>query len=224
MRCVDVAGVSYASGGPGEAYYACAPYGEGNVAFLMFEGCSSFWNATLGRAARALHAKFYEVAAASVPDLRTLAIDLHEQLFQEGHYFCSMVVGLVDAERQEMEILNAGHGGAFLRREKPRQVDLLPANGPVLGVRENFEWSTRRTKIHVGDLLMITNSGVVETTNEERQDFGEDGIREVLSEDAPGGGAARAWVQKLFHALEGHGKPYATDPVALALVLRRSSA
>ena len=38
MRSVDVSGVSHASGGPGEAYYACAPHGDASLAFLMVEG------------------------------------------------------------------------------------------------------------------------------------------------------------------------------------------
>ena len=223
MSYVDVSGTSYASGGPGDAFYACAPRGGASLAFLMFDGVGSFWNEALGRAARDLHVRFHEVAAELAPDWGALVKALDEQLCAEDHTYCSIVVGEIDREKKELTILNAGHGGTSLRREQPRRVELL-APGGCVGVGANtFQWSVCQREIRVGDLLLLTSTGVEEVANEEGKPFGEDAIVEMLHEDAPGDGSSRAWMRQLFQRLDRHGSPHAEAPVALALSLDRWS-
>jgi phosphoserine phosphatase RsbU/P len=59
-------------------------------------------------------------------------------------------------------------------------VERLTATATVLGLFPDWECSVAETQMVAGDILCIYTDGITETTGENGEEFGEEGLLEVL--------------------------------------------
>jgi sigma-B regulation protein RsbU (phosphoserine phosphatase) len=94
----------------------------------------------------------------------------------KGQRFTTAFLAEIDPETREMQYFNAGHNHPLLRRASG-QMERLSTGGPPFGVppltEKELPRTFARTRLEAGDLLLIFSDGLVETTNEAGEEFGE---------------------------------------------------
>jgi serine phosphatase RsbU (regulator of sigma subunit) len=103
--------------------------------------------------------------------------------------FVTFLLVLIDSERNELTVVNAGHMGPMIRRSDG-QVEVIgeEQSGFMLGLLEGTAYVAARTSIGCGDVVVLYTDGVNEAMDSERRQFGFEGLREALVQ-APGSGA-----------------------------------
>lgn len=86
----------------------------------------------------------------------------------------------IDPVTGEMEYSNAGHNPPVIARESG-SVELLTAGGPVLGILPKITFSSGRTKLNKGDLLVMYSDGVSEAPNAKDEEFGEEAVAQIAA-------------------------------------------
>lgn len=92
--------------------------------------------------------------------------------------FITGFFALIDPDTGEVEYCNAGHNPPVVSRHSGR-VELLTAGGPVLGILPNITYTGGRTRLEVGDLLVMYSDGVSEATNIRGEEFGEEAVAQI---------------------------------------------
>jgi sigma-B regulation protein RsbU (phosphoserine phosphatase) len=96
--------------------------------------------------------------------------------------FASLFWGLFDAESGTLRYVNAGHAPPMLIRHGLNRIDRLDQGGPVLGLLPSARYSAGSVKIDSRDTLILYSDGVNEAANENEEEFGEDRLRELISQ------------------------------------------
>jgi hypothetical protein len=100
--------------------------------------------------------------------------------------FASLFWGYYDSRAERLHYINAGHFPPLIVRQWPHSTAILPLvdGGPVLGVLPAARYEQASIDLCPGDLLVLYSDGVIEATNEDGEEFGEDRLRSVLEECA----------------------------------------
>ena len=95
--------------------------------------------------------------------------------------FVSLFILRIDAETKQLSYAAAGHNGFVLNRDgKLRE---LTNTGPLLGVLESNVYSAKAIEgLSVGDLLLISTDGIVETPAPGGEQFGLSRLQSALQE------------------------------------------
>jgi len=102
---------------------------------------------------------------------------LYEQASRER--FASMFWSYFDQEAQSLHYVNAGHCPPLLFRAGASAPVRLTKGGPVLGLLPGARYEQGVERLEPGDLVVLYSDGVVETTNSEGDEFGEDRLAEA---------------------------------------------
>ncbi len=137
----------------------------------------------MGMAKKALqiYAKGQESAReALVLTNRDLAVDL------DGETFLSASYAILDTKNLVFRLCRAGHNPAFLvnPQRQPVLTEIKP-NGMVIGVDKLGKYFPVVTKeevvqLRAGDLVFQYTDGLVEATDKEKREFGEDRLKQLL--------------------------------------------
>ena len=102
--------------------------------------------------------------------------------------FVTMVYAILDVRNATMTIASAGHNPTVVWRAATREVELIRPNGIALGFDKGpiFERTIREQKIQleVGDRVVFYTDGVVESMNEEREEYGDERFYEWVKAHA----------------------------------------
>ena len=101
--------------------------------------------------------------------------------------FVTFVLAVVDAEKHELTIVNAGHMAPFLRHDK-NTVEAIGEDeaGLPLGVDADYEYQAYTRAIKPGDFLALFTDGFSEAMNSSNELYGLDRLRQQLAnEEAP---------------------------------------
>ena len=130
--------------------------------------------------------------------------------------FITFALVVLDPQGNEVELVNAGHLPALLRRADG-QIERLGkrVGGPPLAVRPDQVYESERCPFQPGDTLLLYTDGVSEARNADGEHLGHEAIQELLAE---GSGAARA-VERLREAVERHSQsvPQSDDICIVAI-------
>ncbi|WP_418058160.1 PP2C family protein-serine/threonine phosphatase [Pimelobacter simplex] len=85
---------------------------------------------------------------------------LLQRAWEEG--FATAVHVSVDLDTGEYELRSAGHPPAVQRHAGSGRWQLLPAEGPVLGIVEDVDYACFRGRLDAGDSLLLYTDGMVE--------------------------------------------------------------
>jgi sigma-B regulation protein RsbU (phosphoserine phosphatase) len=164
---------------PGLDYHGeCWPVGELGGDFFDFAACdNSALSITIGDvsgkgapAAITMAAALGSLKAlgpgceAKFSDVVGRLNDLIWQLSPES-VFASMFHARFDASRQELQYVNAGHGGVYLFRDDLKRTMRLESTGRVLGLSTPADYQQRCVRFAPGDTLVAVTDGISEASD-----------------------------------------------------------
>jgi sigma-B regulation protein RsbU (phosphoserine phosphatase) len=89
---------------------------------------------------------------------------------------------VLDTAKREMQYSNAGHNPPYLIREG-REPLLLTVGGPVLGILPEAPFDEATISFEPGDLLLIYSDGYSEAMNHAFEEFGEERLLEIATQN-----------------------------------------
>ncbi|MFN2488933.1 MAG: SpoIIE family protein phosphatase [Actinomycetota bacterium] len=116
-----------------------------------------------------------------------------------GDRFVRVVVGVLEPERAELEYTNAGHVPPVVYRAKSGEVEWLAESGMALGVDTGTPFTTTRTVLDSGDMLVFYTDGVTEAARGGRP-FGQGKFSDIVAQY--GVGTPGELVQAIRRAVE----------------------
>ncbi len=125
--------------------------------------------------------------------------------------FITFLLVIVDATRNQITVVNAGHLPPLLRRSSGR-IEVLGEieGGPPLGVNPDHIYESFSTDLDPGDVVVMFTDGVTEATDSRHRQFGPGAIRKTLA-DAPS--AVSEVGEAILKAVRNHasGRPQSDD-------------
>jgi serine phosphatase RsbU (regulator of sigma subunit) len=95
--------------------------------------------------------------------------------------FVTFLLVLLDGERHELTVVNAGHMGPMIRRSDGRiEVIGEERSGPPLGIMEDGVYEAVSTSVSPGDAVVLYTDGVNEAMDPAGHQFGFERLREAL--------------------------------------------
>lgn len=130
--------------------------------------------------------------------------------------FVSFFYAVLDSKDNRLTYCNAGHNAPVLVRANGAASELNVA-GAVLGQFPDWVYEQSDLQLRPGDTLMMFTDGLVEASNEDHDEFGEEGVIRVALENR---GASAAKLEKLLtQAASGHCGGHFQDDASM-IVLR----
>jgi GAF domain-containing protein len=90
-----------------------------------------------------------------------------------GGMFVTIFYAVLDLDTGELEFANAGHNLPVVMRGQSCQLELLRRGGMALGVEEGNQIQGWKTRLEVGDYLVLYTDGVTEAFSPQGEAFGE---------------------------------------------------
>ncbi len=97
--------------------------------------------------------------------------------------FVTAWIGELDLETGIVTYVNAGHNPPILRKADGKTEYLRKTSGLFLGAMSGMPYASREIKLEAGDVLYLYTDGITEQTNVHGEQFGEERLMAVLSED-----------------------------------------
>jgi serine phosphatase RsbU (regulator of sigma subunit) len=102
-----------------------------------------------------------------------------------GEKFVTFLLVIVDGDRQELAVINAGHPSPLIRRADGRlETVTAPRVSMPLGVRENEAYHAATTPLATGDVVVLFTDGV-ETISREGELLGVERLEQLIAEAPP---------------------------------------
>lgn len=136
-------------------------------------------------------------------DMAGLLAHLNEHLLEmtEADSFVTAFYGVLHRPTRRLTYVNAGHNPPLLRRQDGTTTP-LEEGGLILGAFPGADYRLGFVDLGPGDRLLFYTDGLSETPDPAGEDFGEAGIRRVLS--AGGALDAKGMIQTQLAALRRH--------------------
>jgi serine phosphatase RsbU (regulator of sigma subunit) len=133
--------------------------------------------------------------------------------------FVTFLLLVLDSDRHELTVVNAGHMGPVIRRSDGRmEVVGEEGSGPVLGIIPGQAYRAEATTLGTGDVVVVYTDGVTDATSAAGVQFGVEQLRRTLSV-APGGAGPVG--ETIWEAVRRHAAGHAQfDEITLMCVGR----
>jgi hypothetical protein len=100
--------------------------------------------------------------------------------------FATLFWGVFDPTSNTLRFVNAGHAAPMLIRHGQNRIERLEEGGPVLGLLPEARYSAGTVEIGGADTLILYSDGINEAANQNEEEFGEDRIKQIVSDAADG--------------------------------------
>lgn len=97
--------------------------------------------------------------------------------------FATLFWGVYDSTSGILRYVNAGHAPPMLIRRGDNCMERLDQGGPVLGLLSEARYSVGSVRITESDTLLLYTDGINEAANAEEEEFGEDRLKAIISQD-----------------------------------------
>lgn len=117
----------------------------------------------------------------SLPDImKEINAKLH-QILPVGFFCCATCID-IHIQKRRMRIWNGGLPESYLYRAKTHSYELLQSKNLPLGVlaEQDFEKSTRRIPLDIGDRFFMWSDGIVEARDRTGSMFGEERLKQLM--------------------------------------------
>jgi sigma-B regulation protein RsbU (phosphoserine phosphatase) len=128
----------------------------------------------------------------------------------------TMLYALLDLDRGELRIANAGHNYPVLINGIVNEIEIT---GLPLGVDSDSDYEESCAVIEPGGTVVLYTDGVVEAVNAKEEMFGYERLERILHEQP--NRKPRALVAKLLHELRSWSEIGQTDDITVVVVRRR---
>ena len=217
LKTLDYAGACIQARAVGGDYYDFLDLGEGRVGFVLADVAGKGISAALLMANLQAHLRSQSALVAK--DLASTLQSVNRLFFEatEPNKYATLFLGVYDDATRRLRYANCGHNPPVLLRAGGG-TELLTSTATVLGLFETWECDIAEICLHPGDTLAICTDGVLEATNPEGKDFGEEGLIAALRLNSQPPASA------LLEAVIGAVKQYAPGEQAddLTLVIARA--
>lgn len=103
------------------------------------------------------------------------------EVLTDSGMFLSMVYGIIDRDKDELQLLSAGHNPVFLYDGK--QARGVESMGPVIGWDPDDDWEVETHAFASGTGLFMYTDGITEAKNPNGEEFGEERLQQLLRDD-----------------------------------------
>ena len=135
--------------------------------------------------------------------------------------FITFFMASIDPDAGRISYVNAGHNPPLLVRSDGR-TERLSQGGLLFGVIRNAEYTEGITDFKTGDTLLMYTDGVSEAMNADEEEFGEDRIISIMSENTAVN--LEELLRKIEYSVEEfHGSSQYSDDFTLLAVRRTNS-
>jgi serine phosphatase RsbU (regulator of sigma subunit) len=131
----------------------------------------------------------------------------------------SLFLAKLDPFTGNLEYCSAGHPPALLLRANG-SMELLSDGGPLLGVVPSAFYAQGRVQLRAGDALMVYSDGVLDSVNNEGEDFGSERLKRHFRE--VGSNTADAVLFSVLGAVQDFAAGRSLEDDLSLVVLRRS--
>jgi sigma-B regulation protein RsbU (phosphoserine phosphatase) len=131
--------------------------------------------------------------------------------------YASLFYGVFDAAARTLRYVNAGHNPPVVLR-RDGSLDWLEAGGPPVGMFPDYDYQMKAIRLEPGDLVIAYTDGVVEATNPAREDWGVQGLLEVVSSRTQRETRAEELVRVLFDSMDDFSQGCQSDDATIAVV------
>jgi len=135
----------------------------------------------------------------------------------DSRLFVTATLALVDVDRGELELTNAGHPPTYLIRAGEVEEIALPGS-PLGGLGQTY--GRRSLALEAGDVVVWLSDGLIEAADDHDRPFGYDGVMRALKTAATAGRLAAVTVRdRLLEAVEAHtgGRPVEDDRTVVVM-------
>jgi sigma-B regulation protein RsbU (phosphoserine phosphatase) len=141
--------------------------GHGFGAAILMSGIQSFLRGVTGRGSS---------------EMPGVVEELNRSVCQVApdNIYVTLFYAHVDPQRREVRYVNAGHEPPLLLRRRTGSAQRLDSTGTVLGLTGRAVYAQRTIRVDPGDVLVAFTDGVTEATDIEGQQWGENGVLNVL--------------------------------------------
>lgn len=135
--------------------------------------------------------------------------------------FLTLFFGVLDIISGSFKFSNAGHNRPYIRRADGT-LETLTLGGLVVGFMPTQTYKEDFFSFNPGDTLYIFSDGVTEAMNEEREEFGEERLEQILKDI--GDVSAQSYIDTVHQQVKAHtGNAPQNDDITM-LVVKRASA
>ncbi|HEU4929986.1 MAG TPA: GAF domain-containing SpoIIE family protein phosphatase [Candidatus Krumholzibacteria bacterium] len=131
--------------------------------------------------------------------------------------FATLFYAVLDVTTGAISFCNAGHEYPMLFTSRGESPTRLITGGMALGVIEEFPYEEAAARMEAGDTLIVYSDGIPDAVNEFDQPFGEDRLKECVTEFA--GDTAAGLMARVVDAVKKHegGTPRIDDLTLLVI-------
>jgi serine phosphatase RsbU (regulator of sigma subunit) len=136
--------------------------------------------------------------------------------FSRVETFATLFVGIVDLGNGTLTYCSAGHPPAMLARASTGELVTLGVQSGVVGAFSGLRYQDGETVVRSGDVLVLYTDGVTEARNPDGAFFGEDGLRDAVSQEVSDG--FEGLCDRLLHDVSTFTDNSLEDDVALVVL------
>lgn len=104
-------------------------------------------------------------------------------MVSDSGMFLTLLYGVFDRARGELEVVSAGHNAAFLAAGSG--IDRIGSTGAVIGWDADDSWDSRTAPFPPGSSLVLYTDGLTEVRNRAGAEFGEEALESLLNGNSP---------------------------------------
>ncbi|MDO9538914.1 MAG: SpoIIE family protein phosphatase, partial [Methanocalculus sp.] len=98
--------------------------------------------------------------------------------------FVTLFYGTLSEKEGTLTYVNAGHNPPIVFRRRNGSIEELMPTGIALGAVEKMHYFSEKIAVESGDIIVMYTDGITESINTIGEDFGEDRLRMIISENA----------------------------------------
>jgi sigma-B regulation protein RsbU (phosphoserine phosphatase) len=214
----DIAGATFPARAIGGDYYDFIPLSETKVAVALGDVSGKGLTAALLMANLQASLRSHTYMANSVKDC---VAKVNRHIFQSTspEKFATLFYGILDTRTHALIYCNAGHEPPILIN-KDGEPARLKDGGTVIGIADSFEFQEVAVPLQVGDMLVAFSDGVTEAMSDEREQFGEQRLTNLLKQNV--GAPSGKLVDEIVRAVKSHAGQAPQHDDITTIVLRRN--
>ena len=183
LRTLDCCGLCQPASAVGGDYFDYIPIDSGRVALVLADVAGKGMPAALLMAS--LHGIIRAQAASMATELDRLVAAINTVLHADASRcsYATLFYAVYDDRIRILEFVNAGHPAALIvRRTTASGPSVIPlhATCPPVGLFATIEPAPSRIQLEFGDSLVVYSDGVVEAVNTTGDEFGREGLIDLI--------------------------------------------
>lgn len=189
------------------------PLDEGRTAFFLGDVSGKGVGAAMLMASCQSQLRTQLLSGTELATAMTLVnADLHQR--SEASKFITLLAGVIDVDRHDVEIVDAGHGLIVYAPAQGAATQIKSTPGFPLGVVGSAEYEASRLNLEAGASLVLFSDGAVEQTDPSGNQYGFEGVLECLA----GTSLQNERIDLMLNGVRSHAKGPLADDLTVAAV------